>query len=130
MQFLRSDDMHSATVLPLASPAAPIDLLTRYNAYFRTQTADTSELVRTAQAIRYQVYCLERQFENASEHDCGLESDVFDAAAIHSLVIHRPTAEAIGTARLIRPQHSPVGMPIQQLLHESGLRAQDFFPVE
>jgi len=127
--------MQSATVLPLASPCVPADLLTRYNSYFRTQLADTPELVRTAQAIRYQVYCLERQFENASEHDCGLESDVFDAAAIHSLVFHRPSLEAIGTARLILPQRAPKidgmgGMPIQQLLHDSGLRAQDFFPVE
>jgi len=135
MQFLRSDDMHGATVLPLASPSASTDLLTRYNSYFRTQAADTPELMRTAQAIRYQVYCLERQFENAAEHDSGLESDLFDDTALHSLVFHRPSSEAIGTARLILPQRAPQidgvgGMPIQQLLQESGLRAQDFFPVE
>jgi len=135
MQIFRSDNMQSVTVLPLASAPASTDLLTRYNSYFRTQAADTQELMHAAQAIRYQVYCLERQFENAAEHDSGLESDVFDDTAMHSLVFHRPTADAIGTARLILPQRAaqiPMmsGMPIQMLLQESGLRAQDFFPVE
>lgn len=123
--------MQNATVLSLpASPApAPVPLLARYNSYFRTQAAQTPELIKTAQAIRYQVYCLERQFENADEHVSGFETDVFDAAAVHNLVIHRPTGDAIGTARLILPQLAPEGLPIEQLLAENGLRADDYFPV-
>ena len=124
--------MQSATVLSLASPAPaeqPVSLLARYNSYFRTQAADTPELIRTAQAIRYQVYCLERQFENADEHSTGFETDVFDAAAVHNLVIHRPTGDAMGTARLILPQLAPEGLPIEQLLAENGLCADHYFPV-
>jgi N-acyl amino acid synthase of PEP-CTERM/exosortase system len=125
--------MQSATVLSLVSSSAPaeqpVSLLSRYNTYFYTQAAETPELIKTAQAIRYQVYCLEREFENADEHCTGLESDVFDKAAVHSLVIHRPSGEAMGTARLILPQLAPEGMPIEQLLAENGLRAGDYFPV-
>lgn len=125
--------MIGAAVLSLASPSVSVDrgtdLLARYDSYFRSQLADTPELLRTALAIRYQVYCLERKFENADEHDDCLERDAFDADAIHSLVIHRPTTEAIGTARLILPRHAQDGLPIEQLLRQNGLNADNYFPV-
>ena len=105
------------------------DILARYNRYFHSRAADTPALLRTALAIRYQVYCLERKFENADEHDDCLERDAFDADAIHTLVIHRPTSEAIGTARLILPQHAQGGLPIEQLLRQNGLNAEDYFSV-
>ncbi|MEO8301475.1 MAG: PEP-CTERM/exosortase system-associated acyltransferase [Rhizomicrobium sp.] len=104
-------------------------LLTRYNDLFRTQRAGSSALVRTAQAIRYQVYCLERKFENEAEHQGGLECDGFDGAAVHSLLFHRPTGEAIGTARLIPLNASDALQPIRQLLRENGLRARDHVPL-
>ena len=111
------------------APAAQADLLTRYAAYFHSQAADTPQLLRTALAIRYQVYCLERKFEKAEENGDCLECDDFDAAAIHSLVIHRPSSQAIGTARLILPRYAEGGLPIEQLLRENGFRAGDYFPV-
>ena len=129
--------MDGAAVLPLASSSAPADLvvdsgtdlLARYNSYFRSQLADTPDLLRTALAIRYQVYCLERKFEKADEHGDCLESDDFDAAAIHSLVIHKPSCEAIGTARLILPRYAEGELPIEHLLRQNGFRAGDHFPV-
>lgn len=107
----------------------PADLLIRYDRYFTSRLADTPELLRTALAIRYQVYCLERKFEKADEHDDGMESDGFDADAIHNLVVHRPTGAAIGTARLILPQRAPGGLPIENLLRANGFCASDYFPV-
>src|ERR1700761_2809295 len=105
-------------------------MLSRYNRAFRTLRARTPEMVRVAQTIRYQVYCLERKFENAAEHANCVESDAFDAMAIHGLVLHGPTSDAIGTARLILPRHAPGGMPIQGLLRQNNLSAEDHFPVE
>jgi N-acyl amino acid synthase of PEP-CTERM/exosortase system len=102
--------------------------LARYNSYFHTQQADTAALVRTAQAIRYQVYCLERQFESARDHDDSLERDAFDDLSVHSLIIHRPTSDAIGTVRLILPAADTV-MPIQGLLTANGFQAGDYFPL-
>jgi len=125
--------MPVASITSIASTCAPsfadgIDLLARYNNYFRTQPADTPERLREALALRYQVYCLERKFENASEHEDRLESDEFDDQAVHALIIHRPTSEAIGTTRLILPSHTRE-LPIHRLLRENGLRAQDHFPM-
>jgi N-acyl amino acid synthase of PEP-CTERM/exosortase system len=124
--------MQQITLSPVASSCTAsegsISLLARYNSYFRNQPADTPSLIRTAQAIRYQVYCLERGFESAGAHGDGLERDTFDDAAFHSLVIHRPTSDAIGTARLILPQRCTV-LPFQELLAENGLRARDYLPL-
>ena len=114
---------------PCAETDMPMDILARYNSYFRTQLAGTPALVRIAQAIRYQVYCLERKFEDEAEHGDRLERDAFDGNAVHSLIVHRPTCEAIGTARLIPLSGMDVLQPIRQLLRENGLRARDHVPL-
>jgi len=114
---------------PCADTDMPLDVLARYNSYFRTQRADTPARIRAAQAIRYQVYCLERKFEDEAEHGDGLERDAFDSAAVHALLIHRPTGDAIGTARLIPLNSSEALQPIRQLLRENGLRTRDYVPL-
>ena len=120
--------MQDAAPLSTVFPAMPANLLARYNSYFHTQAADTPCLVRTAQAIRYQVYCLERGFESACAHGDCLERDAFDQAAAHSLIFHRPTSDAIGTARLILPR-SDAMLPFEQLVAENGLHARDYVPL-
>ena len=127
--------MSGTTVLALTSPVAvsssrmTADLLTRYNSYFHTSRADNQTSLRAAQAVRYQVYCLERKFEDQAEHRNGHESDVFDTHAVHSLIFHRPTSEAIGTARLIL-RLAGTALPIEGLLAEQGIRAGNHFPLE
>ena len=127
--------MSGTTVLVLTSPVAvspsrmTADLLTRYNSYFHTSRADSQTLLRAAQAVRYQVYCLERKFEDQAEHRNGHESDIFDTHAVHSLIFHRPTSEAIGTARLIL-RLAGTALPIEGLLAEQGIRAGNHFPLE
>ena len=105
------------------------DMLSRYAGYFRTQLANSPALVRIAQAIRYQVYCLERKFEDQAEHGDCLESDVFDDRSVHALIFHRATSEAIGTARLIPFSDADLLQPIRKLLRENGLRARDHVPL-
>ena len=112
-----------------ASEVAGASMLDRYDSYFRTMRAGTPALIKTAQAIRYQVYCLERKFENPDEQDNGLETDDFDTAAVHCLLFHRPSVEAIGTARLIPLTATHALSPIRQLLRQNGLRGRDHFPL-
>lgn len=100
----------------------------RFNTYFRAVSADTRELIDKAFALRYQVYCLERQFEDASQRPRGVETDEFDRHSVHSLVFHRPQEEPIGTARLILPQARPHSLPIQGLLRKTGMNASNYFP--
>jgi N-acyl amino acid synthase of PEP-CTERM/exosortase system len=104
-------------------------LLGRFNSHFKAIAADTPSLVETALTLRYQVYCLERQFEDAGRHAEGLEQDDFDRHALHALLIHKGRDEAIGTARLILPEPRPDSLPILSLLRRTGIKAADFFPV-
>lgn len=114
---------------PCAHSSLGADMLSRYAGYFRTQLANSPALVRIAQAIRYQVYCLERKFEDQAEHGDCLERDVFDDRSVHALIFHRPTQEAIGTARLIPFSDTDLLQPIRKLLRENGLRARDHVPL-
>jgi N-acyl amino acid synthase of PEP-CTERM/exosortase system len=113
------------TTSPIRNGQCPV---ARFDTYFRAVSADTRELIDKAFALRYQVYCLERQFEDPSEQPRGLETDQFDRHSIHSLVFHRPQEEPIGTARLILPQARPDSLPIQSLLKKTGMNACKYFP--
>src|SRR5258708_28292732 len=94
---------------------AELNLLARHDVYFETRVADRPSLTEAAHALRYQVYCLERRFENADEHSDGLEIDQFDAHAIQGVLFHRPTERAIGTVRIILPDHcADGGLPIAE----------------
>ena len=86
-------------------------LLERFNRHFRTMSADTSDLIRRAQEIRYQVYCVERPFENPADYPDRREKDHRDQHSVHSLLIHRVTGHAVGTVRLVLPR--------RDALHES-----------
>jgi N-acyl amino acid synthase of PEP-CTERM/exosortase system len=97
-------------------------------AEFELVPANTRELIETAFALRYQVYCLEREFEDPGQQAGKLETDEYDRHAVHGLIFHRPQSIAIGTARLILPQPRPESLPIQHMLKQNGLDAGDYFP--
>ncbi|HEX3486612.1 MAG TPA: PEP-CTERM/exosortase system-associated acyltransferase [Micropepsaceae bacterium] len=78
-------------------------LLDKYNFYFEAVLALTAEHIQEAQRIRYQVYCIENDFEDANAHPDGLEKDDFDSHSVHSLLIHRASGQTMGTTRLILP---------------------------
>ena len=107
-----------------------LSLLARHDVYFETRIADQPALAEAAHALRYQVYCLERRFENADEHSTGLEIDQFDKHAVQGLLFHRPTDRAIGTVRLILPDHRVEGgLPIAQLLADNNIDLANFVSV-
>ena len=78
-------------------------LLERLNFYFDVLVADTPALRRQAHQIRYAVYCVETGFEDAAAFSDGLERDAFDTHAVHGLLVHKSTAQAVGTVRLVLP---------------------------
>src|ERR1700742_2221622 len=65
-----------------------ITLLERFRSQFDVLPANTVERIRTAQRIRYQVYCIEHSHEKSDDPD-GVEMDVFDSHATQSLLIHK-----------------------------------------
>ena len=97
-------------------------LLAQHDRYFSTVLADSPALLEVAHALRFQVYCLERKFENADEHPNGLEVDAYDDHAIQGVLFHRPSQSAMGSVRVIHTRGGiPDSLPIEKLLRPSSL---------
>lgn len=75
-----------------------------FRAHFEILPADTRELRDKAYALRYQVYCQERRFEDTIRYQDGREWDEYDSYAIQSLIRHRNTGVFVGCVRLILPR--------------------------
>lgn len=78
----------------------------------KVRIADTTEDREQAYRLRYQVYCVENDFEPAALHRDGRETDAYDDQSVHGLVMYRTTATAIGTARLILPPRDSDELPL------------------
>ncbi|MDO3379685.1 GNAT family N-acyltransferase [Geoalkalibacter halelectricus] len=51
--------------------------------------------------VRYQVYCLERGFEDPLQHPGGIETDKYDVHAVHLAAVEEGTGQVVGCARII-----------------------------
>ena len=70
---------------------------------------DDPALLEASYRLRFNVYCLERQFLEASRYPTEMETDEFDEQSIHLGALD-DRDELIGTARLIL--RGPLGLPI------------------
>jgi N-acyl amino acid synthase of PEP-CTERM/exosortase system len=115
-----------------AVPQEELDLLARHDLYFETRAASTPALINTVHELRYQVYCLERQFEKTEEHASGMEVDAFDSHSAHGLLIYRLTGEALGTVRIISPSNGSTrnNLPVINILRDSKFDLADYVPIE
>ncbi len=78
----------------------------------------TMEDIKTCFKLRYEEYCLHRNWENADEFPDRLEMDSYDDKAVHILLLDRERKKAVGTVRVIyhRPDDfSANGLPSFQL---------------
>ena len=58
---------------------------------------------REAHQLRYEIYCMERGYEDSARFSDGLEKDEFDLHSVQSLVRSRSSGIAAGVVRLILP---------------------------
>jgi len=93
--------IHTASARTLAARGHSLSDI--YYRHFDVVRCDTPDLVREAQKLRYQVYCVETGFEDPEENPGGLETDAADEHSLHSLLIHKPTGAVAGAVRLILP---------------------------
>ena len=77
------------------------DLAETFDRYFDVVEANTPALINEAQALRYQVYCLERSFEDGERFIDGRERDEFDDHSVHSVVRCRSSQQFVGVVRLV-----------------------------
>ena len=67
----------------------------------RPIVCETPEQIQMAQALRYEVFCLEKEWIDPSSCENGLETDEYDELAIHFLVVDDETGAGLGTSRLL-----------------------------
>ncbi|MFI3221226.1 MAG: PEP-CTERM/exosortase system-associated acyltransferase [Methylococcales bacterium] len=84
-----------------------MSILDAFNYYFEMVAVDSEELKQEVYKLRYQVYCLEKDFENPERHTDGLEYDEYDEHSCHYLIRHRATDSYMATTRLILPNRHP-----------------------
>src|SRR6185369_820500 len=91
--------------LVLSTIAAMVEI-----AQFHAQVIDGDpQLLEESYRLRYQVYCVERRFLDATDYPDGREVDEFDEHSVH-LGLIAAEGTLIGTARLIKP--NPHGFPM------------------
>ncbi len=73
-----------------------------FNRYFKIVLADDSNR-HIVHKLRYDVYCTELGFEDASAFPDQEERDRYDQYADHLLIIHRSSGAFVGTVRLVIP---------------------------
>lgn len=71
---------------------------------FELELARTEGQIDDVYALRYQVYCIDRPFEDPVCFPDGREHDSYDARSVHGLVRHRHTGQPIATVRLVLSQ--------------------------
>jgi N-acyl amino acid synthase of PEP-CTERM/exosortase system len=105
-----------------------------YHNVFEPLIANTEELRRECFKLRYQVYCVEKDWERGDSQTMatGLERDAYDDHAVHALLRHRRTGLFIGTVRLIlHPEGAATGMlPIHALCAENNLQIPQLVPLK
>ncbi len=114
----------AAALPPGLLPLEGARTLLRYKTYFRTEAVHSGELLKMALSLRYQVYCLERHYEDATRYPDRLETDLFDAQSVHGLLFYRPSDAAIGTTRLILPGDSTAPLPFHTMLAKAGMAGE------
>jgi N-acyl amino acid synthase of PEP-CTERM/exosortase system len=60
-------------------------------------------MLAEAYSLRYQVYCVEHQFEDAALFPDNKEIDAYDCRSVHSIVRHRASGITASAVRLVLP---------------------------
>ncbi|MGH8317820.1 MAG: PEP-CTERM/exosortase system-associated acyltransferase [Steroidobacteraceae bacterium] len=93
--------------------------------------ANTPQLRDECFRIRYQVYCVERQFEQQDHNPGGMENDIYDDRSVHALMLHRASGVAVGTIRLVLHESgSRLGsLPFHAVCREPQAHDREFLPL-
>ena len=95
---------------------SPTDIFYKY---LEVLPATTQALLYECFRIRYQVYCIDNNWEETNER--GLETDHYDTHAIQYLLRFRRTKTSAGTTRLVLPQQANLesSFPSQEICESS-----------
>lgn len=117
---------------PLTAYQSPIQKL--FNDTFSVIPVMRPQDLDNVYKLRYEVYCLERGFEDSSQFLHKQEVDIYDARSIYTLLQHNESGEFLGTARIILPDRNHIDdvsydhFPAQNLSNHSMVYDEDIFP--
>ncbi|HUZ73947.1 MAG TPA: PEP-CTERM/exosortase system-associated acyltransferase [Stellaceae bacterium] len=99
---------------------------------FEAVQADTPEKQRKAFQLRYQVYCVERNFLDPADNPDGLERDEYDDHAVQGVLSDRETGITVGTVRLVMHKRGARHgcLPIHKLCQDPLVHRRDVLPLE
>ncbi|HBR69268.1 MAG TPA: PEP-CTERM/exosortase system-associated acyltransferase [Rhodospirillaceae bacterium] len=102
-----------------------------YNRTFSIVEANTDELREECYKLRYEVYCIENDFEDPTRNPNQMERDTYDIDAVHFLMVHNESGKPAGTVRVVLPKEEMEmdSFPMQELcdhpiLHTPGRPAK------
>lgn len=99
-----------------------------FKSFFEIEVAATEETVNKVFEVRYQVYCIDRPFEDPDEFPDGRERDAYDPRSAHALIKHRRTGDSVAVVRLVLAGDSPEqsDFPMEgPCFHKMSHQAQD-----
>ena len=77
------------------------DLCEIFNTYFDVVTNNKPDVLDEALKLRYQVYCVEHDYEDSSRCKDEKESDDYDNRSVHGIVRHLSSGVTAATVRLV-----------------------------
>jgi N-acyl amino acid synthase of PEP-CTERM/exosortase system len=80
-----------------------------FGEYFEVLTGDSLYIREESFKLRYQVYCLEKGFEDATAFPSEQETDQYDKRSVHGIVRHKETGVTAATVRLVLPDKDDPG---------------------
>src|SRR6267154_4996438 len=89
-----------STISAVETTLEAVRLVVSSPIHYRTRLARSTEDVRAAQSLRFQVFNLELNEGLEQSYATGLDEDPFDAVCDHLIVEHLPSASIVGTYRL------------------------------
>lgn len=95
------DSLETRIVSHAASRVPSFRLFSDYYRHYETVLAKSPSAREECFRIRYEVYCVEREFLDAGESPDQIERDTYDEHSEHALLIERASGTAIGTIRLV-----------------------------
>ena len=100
------------------------ELYNTFHNHFDVVSADTIGLMETAFRLRYQVYCVERSFEDPAVFPEQMETDEYDMHSAHTLVRCKTSKQYTGLVRLVLPNPVDHNEPLpMEKFCQSGIKA-------
>ena len=83
------------------------DVSSIFNSVFSVQLATSPETINEVFKLRYQVYCIDRPFEDPNCFADKREHDAYDPRSTHALIRHKMTGDSVAAVRLVMAGDHP-----------------------